>query len=362
MFGIPNIVPTESYVGLPAARVVEQLVDQNPGCKAFLFLVTHDTGAGQIACAAGNEVGSKEFVRALTSDLEPVFNAITTIPAGVVFGTGDTACPQPNPLGSTQPTTFSIDFIRLPLDDALSCVVAIARSTKSGEAGREAIVAGLEAIAPQMRQFVLMQLEGIRWLRVQAGSMLEALSEPAFLCSRNLAILSANTPAQRYYEETFGQSLDEAGPLALPKLSEGVLMDTLANLEAESKQFGFASFVDPNGTFILAKLFRHVPPGFEHIFAEEQYGAIQPVPYLLVNFRIARRVMNSIPLEAIRAFGITRAEGRLLEGLMGGRTMPEIAHDNSVSYNTVRNQFASLTQKTGLRTQADVIRFFSSLS
>lgn len=64
----------------------------------------------------------------------------------------------------------------------------------------------------------------------------------------------------------------------------------------------------------------------------------------------------SIPPEVIQAaFKLSIAEARLVSALVAGRTLTEYARDSGHSRNTVRNQIASVLEKTGMRRQADLV-------
>lgn len=64
----------------------------------------------------------------------------------------------------------------------------------------------------------------------------------------------------------------------------------------------------------------------------------------------------SIPPQAIQAaFELSAAEARLVSALVAGRTTIEYARDSGHSRNTVRNQLASVLEKTGTRRQAELV-------
>jgi DNA-binding CsgD family transcriptional regulator/PAS domain-containing protein len=64
----------------------------------------------------------------------------------------------------------------------------------------------------------------------------------------------------------------------------------------------------------------------------------------------------SIPPEAIQAaFKLSTAEARLASALIAGQTLAEYARDSGHSRNTVRNQLASVLQKTDARRQAELV-------
>ena len=56
------------------------------------------------------------------------------------------------------------------------------------------------------------------------------------------------------------------------------------------------------------------------------------------------------------AFGLTRAEARLMAALADGQTMQAVAHRQGVTVATVRTHLESVYAKTGARRQAQVVR------
>ncbi len=61
------------------------------------------------------------------------------------------------------------------------------------------------------------------------------------------------------------------------------------------------------------------------------------------------------------AYGLTKGETRVLEGLISGKTVTEIAHEVARSRETIRSQLKSLCAKTGTRGQADVLRLAAGM-
>jgi DNA-binding CsgD family transcriptional regulator len=73
---------------------------------------------------------------------------------------------------------------------------------------------------------------------------------------------------------------------------------------------------------------------------------------------------NSTPTnfyeQFLKGYRLTPQEGKVLQGLVTGYSLKEIADRHQVSYNTVRSQLASLLQKTDCHRQKDLLRLFFS--
>ncbi len=61
-------------------------------------------------------------------------------------------------------------------------------------------------------------------------------------------------------------------------------------------------------------------------------------------------------------FDLTPAEARVARSLVSGRTIEEIAADQSVSRNTVRTQLRGVMEKTGCNRQAEIVALLGGLS
>jgi DNA-binding CsgD family transcriptional regulator/PAS domain-containing protein len=61
-----------------------------------------------------------------------------------------------------------------------------------------------------------------------------------------------------------------------------------------------------------------------------------------------------------QSYRLTPQEGKVLQGLVAGYSLKEIAERHQVSYNTVRSQLATLLQKTDCHRQKDLLRLFFS--
>lgn len=58
----------------------------------------------------------------------------------------------------------------------------------------------------------------------------------------------------------------------------------------------------------------------------------------------------------VHRFGLTPAETRVVEGIVAGLTLAEVAHAAGISRETVRTQVKAVYAKTGARSQAELVR------
>ena len=352
-----------SVIDHSIAPLIDQIPTINPACHIAVFSVDNRNNSCQFI---GNSAlgtadtdprethpGLESMILQLRSE-----GACTVTTRTVQVGTDGNA----GPVSSSCPASMPVDFFRLPIDAECDCVVVVTYPTADALEARPSTISALRTIAPRLGFVTQMQFQRMWMVQSHLELILKALSEPAFLCDEALTIVNANPPARRYYEQRFGHELEPGDRRSLLALGDGVLKSGLAGLQKDRQQTASVSFIDEDGTFVLADLIRHLPPGLADIADHVASLKQDPAPLLVVKLKVTRRVVAHVPDEAVRAFGISPAEARLLEGLLMGRTMHEIADAATISYNTVRNQFASIVQKTGLRTQADVIRFFTYLS
>jgi len=73
--------------------------------------------------------------------------------------------------------------------------------------------------------------------------------------------------------------------------------------------------------------------------------------------------LPQLPVELLKGlYGLTRAEVRLAEGIVEGRSPAEAAVKFGVSVNTTRSQLRALFAKTDTQRQADLVRLLSGLT
>ncbi|HVY98214.1 MAG TPA: PAS domain-containing protein [Dongiaceae bacterium] len=202
------------------------------------------------------------------------------------------------------------------------------------------------ALMPHFRRAYGMQ-EVLAQARCEAADLeaaFELLAHPVFVVDRDARLLFANLAAEELLRR--GDVLRRVSGRLRPahRDDRGPLDRALAPVPQGT---------DGDGTLML----RRAP-------------AATPVPVRVMPLRrrnraewsgrIALLVEMPPPRRSIAvlasAFDLSAAEARLWAGLLGGRTVAEIAAQAGVSVNTVRVQLAALFRKTGTNRQADLVR------
>ncbi|RAH98808.1 hypothetical protein DLJ53_24545 [Acuticoccus sediminis] len=340
------------------ALVLDELHNTNPYGIVILYAINHHTGIGQIIYSAGKLGDVDGIIDQITAVLEPHFTSVEMMPTGLPMQAafspaGREACARS--MGACN----TVDYMRLATGENESGLIVVAYPAEHEQRHRAATLPVLTILAPVVERTMYLHVEHSEQLRKQMNYLLEAFSEPAMLCDAEYAVIGANMLARRYFEQSLGHAADLSDRRFLAKLDGGIIHELIKRTELSGDESTMGAFTDSRGNFVLAEIIRHIPQSFSDVVPAPFR---LPFPAFVVKLKIARRVVDVIPFDTIKALGITPAEFRLLEGLLNGRTVQEIAQDNNVKYNTARNQLASLASKTGLRTQADIIRFFTSLS
>jgi len=184
------------------------------------------------------------------------------------------------------------------------------------------------------------------------ASLIEGIDQPAALLDDDTTVVRTNMRARTYFAR-FLRDFETAATRHVRELR------TRGGVADWSLAASFC-FRDGEDSFVMARV---TPLTIDEGAIFDAQRAVLGIgrASAVVSLRIAARAPGEIPPDVFRAFAITAAEQRVLRGLLDGKSLPDIASANGVSYNTVRNQLASVTEKTGLHGQAALMRFFASL-
>jgi DNA-binding CsgD family transcriptional regulator len=223
-----------------------------------------------------------------------------------------------------------------------------------GWAMKQAAVNLLEKLLPHMQRAlkingIMAEREGVRRASLK---VLQHLSLAAIVVSQDRSALYLNPEAERLIRSADGLTLSR-GKLKAAHYAETERLDRLIHAAVT----GGGPW--PGGFFRLAR-----PSG-----KAELYVAITPVnrdrhpfdglnaPAAIVTVRDPEARVSISAQELRRRLGLTLAESRVLSALIAGHTPAESAERLQLSVKTVRMHLSHLFQKTGTRSQADLLRF-----
>lgn len=161
-----------------------------------------------------------------------------------------------------------------------------------------------------------------------------------------------NPEAERLTRAADGLSISK-GKLKAAHLAESERLDRLIHAAASGsgpQTGGFFRLTRPSGR---AALYVTITPVTRdrHPF----YGLNAPAAIVTVRDPEARISISADELR--RRLDLTLAEGRVMSALIEGYTPAEAAQRLQLSVKTVRMHLSHIFQKTGTRSQADLLRF-----
>lgn len=233
--------------------------------------------------------------------------------------------------------------VQSPSGDVL--VVDIARSRGREPFGRQ----DLERVDPYRphlaRAALLASQFALRAARDLTDAM-QLLGLPAVAMSSKGQVVAANELAQRLDSRFRFRAFDRVA--LSPEPANALLQDALNNT-GTVRSIPMPSDREQPATIV------HLLPisgSASDIFAAAKV--------LLIVTDVTRAAPTSDLLAGL--FDLTPAEARLARGLASGSTLEQIARGCSISVHTVRNQLASLFQKTGTQRQSQLVLLFSGAS
>lgn len=204
--------------------------------------------------------------------------------------------------------------------------------------------------------------------RQRLTRVVEALPFPAAVLSADGSVMAMNPEAIPLIDllvstvaaHTGGQCASVPGACDTP--ARPSLSGLLAGPDGRVGSERFVVLPVENGGFALAQV---VPCGaFVTVEAcsDAPLNTIGEDPSAMVIFRRPPSAPPSLPEPVAAAFGLTRAEARLIEAMIAGVSTREFATAAGVSHNTVRTHLARIMVKTGRRRQAELVGFFAAFA
>lgn len=237
----------------------------------------------------------------------------------------------------------------LPTGEALS--IALSRTAAQGPADAESIQR-LDRLRPHFARTAVMAAR-LHLERAKAASQtLAALGLAAMVLDDGGKVLAANGLIENLTDYVYWRAGDKV--TLQDRRADDTLVEALMRV-ARNDHGGVRSFPVRNAT-TDAPMVGHVLP--VRFSARDIFGSSCAVFVLL-----PVTAPNSPPVELVMSlFDLTPAEARVARGLAAGKTVDDLAADNSVSPNTVRVQVRGVLEKTGCQRQTDVVSLLGGIS
>lgn len=197
---------------------------------------------------------------------------------------------------------------------------------------------------------------GLAGVRERASvAILDKLAFGVIQLSARSLLVSANAAAQRILERNDGLALTRLGLRAAASSDDARLQHAIAwagrltaAMAEQGETGGYLRIGRPSGakpyTVIVA------PLGLDRVFLSPS----QATTMLIVTDPDSEA---SLDIQAMRVlFGFTQAEARLVALLVTGRSLPEIARDLGIGFETARTHVARARAKAEATSQADLVR------
>ncbi len=236
--------------------------------------------------------------------------------------------------------------------------LSIARHQEVGFAGPREIEI-MRLLAPHLRKSIsIADLIEMRELTARTfEESFEALRVPVILVDDGAGTVHANGAAQDLFAK--GDPIrSERGMLKSPSA------DTSKRLEAAiADSVPPANQGEPLGQVVYLPT-ADGNPAFAHVLplrSGTARGRIEPRAVAAVFITLAADP-STLPLQAwAAAFGLTQAEARVLELLIEGHSILDVATKLDVAPTTARTHLARLMEKTGVTRQTELIRLATQL-
>jgi len=367
MVPVVNFSVTDVYDAVFDDRALEATCDAIvatiPGGVAFLHYVERDSGKRTVLAASGL---GKEQCAALEAD-ETLYDigdsdidALRPLTVASNLDQVDRAALRASAAWRTHLGALDLERVDCVLLRKTS-LFALFLSVALPAATEDQTVAGaretLNAVAPCLAQ--AMQLRTRRFLDVEAqcNALVRHIGLPLMTLDDAGRPLRLNEAATRY----FGQSRGQTFHAPQRRTDCHRLDDLLGAITPVGESPRDAFFIDREGNHIVATT-SAFPTAVSETLRTQWACEKLFLPAHLVLMKVAQGHPASLSDQIVQSFKLTPAERRLLEGILTGMTLSEIAEERHVSYNTLKNQLRSVNEKTGIHRQANLVRVFATLA
>lgn len=345
--------------------VCEGIGSRNPGGALILHYLEHETGKRTVVHAIG-----------LTDTQRAAFEADDTL---LDLGGRDAKPPKPVQIHSNldgvnreamrcsrqwqkhlgQLDAEWVDFVCLRTSARFSAYLSLAYPRRDEEAASHATRQLLRKVCARLARVMDLRARRFHDIDAQCSALIGRIGSPVVMLDACRCPVRCNDAASGYFA---GIPLTkEVG--AAPKQFETSrrLEDLLSALGTLAEGPRDVFYLDRDGNHVVASASEYPLTEAPLLRAQWACESLSP-PAFLVLMKVAQGRHGTLSQEVAESFKLTPAERRLLEGILTGMTLSEIAEERRVSYNTLKNQLRSVNEKTGIHRQTNLVRVFSSLS
>jgi DNA-binding CsgD family transcriptional regulator len=209
----------------------------------------------------------------------------------------------------------------------------------------------VELIAPHLRQAYLTR-RTLRTVTRMCSTLTETLhliASPVLIVDGGGRLQFANHAAETLLNAGDGLRLTRGSVAPSSREQVALFAETLANLAR-----GLDGARAPAHDLAIQRPASDRPLLLRFAMLPRGDGGDEPRIAIFVD--LAAGVARSID-RLQQAFRLTKAEARLLEGLVAGESLAAMSEKHKVSINTLRVHLSRLFQKTGTHRQAELVRF-----
>ena len=241
-----------------------------------------------------------------------------------------------------------------PREGLLFSGIAIYRKVE-GPPFSDEDVATADLLVPHLAQAfgIHCRVGGIDRARLALGEVIDRVPSGVVLLDRKRRPVVCNRAAQKIAAENDGFHLDDRGPRAAMQPDDAALQSLIeralnAEPGSENHSGGFVSLTRPSGRRPLSAM---VTPLLE---PSRESTSSDAAAMLFISDSEAGSLSTVEMLRTL--YGLTQAEAELVQLLVSGHTVDEVAEIRGVTMNTARSQLKHVFAKTDTRRQGELIR------
>ncbi len=329
-----------------------KLVDDIPGQKASLFYYDENANTGAFSVNTGFEQSRISSFQTYYSSINPLMRNATRRPIHK-----GTVAQEMSPPETLHRSEFYNDYM-VPMATRSAAGVTIMQEPRRHffltalieefDFDRNRIYAArLSAVSPHLRRAFDL------YRKIASSSQVQSTATPLLEAHGIATVVLGEGAIPRHLSDS-ARTIVEAGTLIRATSSRLVLMH--ADADALMRMMATRHYRGRKTASFLCDQHRVTLISIEKDAATLYFEG----PSVLVLIEPLMRAPSETNAEALRlAFGISRAEARIMTGLLDGLTVNEIAALHGVSSETVKTQTKSVYAKCGVAGKAELIRMLN---